>query len=105
MGEFVTAEAARERFRELADQVDAAYAQMRELSSDAVGNPFRVEMTEHLEASADPQPACPRLARCRAGAVQRPETASPSQRRHPVAERHRREVGGLGIDAACPTMA
>ena len=49
MGEFVTAEAAREQFRELADQVDAAYAQMRELSSDAVGNPCRVEMTEHLE--------------------------------------------------------
>jgi hypothetical protein len=49
MGEFVTAEAARERFRELAEQVDAAYGQMRELSSDAVGSPFRVEMAERFE--------------------------------------------------------
>jgi hypothetical protein len=49
MGEFVTAEAARERFRELADQVDAAYAEMRTLSSDGVGSEFRVELGEHLE--------------------------------------------------------
>ena len=49
MGEFVTAEAARERFRELADQVDAAYAEMRTLSSDGVGSEFRVESAERLE--------------------------------------------------------
>jgi Domain of unknown function (DUF222) len=49
MGEFVTAGAARERFRELADQVDAAHAGMRELSSDEVGNEFRVELAERLE--------------------------------------------------------
>ncbi|PXX13056.1 HNH endonuclease signature motif containing protein [Mycolicibacterium moriokaense] len=49
MAEFVTAEAARERFRELADQVDAAYAQMRALSSDEVGNEFRAEFAERLE--------------------------------------------------------
>ena len=49
MGEFVTAEAARERFRELADQVDAAYAEMRALSSDEVGNEFRAELAERLE--------------------------------------------------------
>jgi len=49
MGEFVTAEAARERYRELADQVDAAYAEMRALSSDEVGNEFRVELAERLE--------------------------------------------------------
>ena len=49
MGEFVTAEAARERFRELADQVDAAYAEMRKLSSDGVGSEFRVELGERLE--------------------------------------------------------
>jgi hypothetical protein len=49
MGEFVTAGAACERFRELADQVDAAYAEMRELSSDEVGNAFRAELAERLE--------------------------------------------------------
>jgi Domain of unknown function (DUF222) len=49
MGEFVTAEAARARFDVLADQVDAAYAQMRELSSAEVGNAFRVEFAERLE--------------------------------------------------------
>jgi hypothetical protein len=49
MGEFMTGEAARERFRALADQVDAAYAEMRELSSDEVGNEFRVELAERLE--------------------------------------------------------
>src|SRR5258705_9353495 len=49
MAEFVTPEAARERFRALADQVDAAYAQMRALSSDGVGNEFRTELAERLE--------------------------------------------------------
>jgi hypothetical protein len=49
MAQFVTGEAARERFRELADQFDAAYAEMRALSSDAVGNEFRVELAERLE--------------------------------------------------------
>src|SRR6267378_2374511 len=49
MAEFVTAEAARERFRALADQVDAAYAQMRALSSDGVGNEFRTELAGRLE--------------------------------------------------------
>ena len=43
MAEFVTGEAARARFGALADQVDAAYAQMRALSSDGVGNEFRAE--------------------------------------------------------------
>ncbi len=49
MGEFITGEAARERFRVLLDRVDAAYGEMRELSSDEVGNPFRVRMAERLE--------------------------------------------------------
>jgi Domain of unknown function (DUF222) len=49
MGEFVTAQAARARFDVLADQVDAAYAEMRELSSAEVGNPFRVQLAERLE--------------------------------------------------------
>lgn len=49
MGDFVTGAAARERFGQLSDQVDAAYAEMRELSSDEVGNAFRVEMAERLE--------------------------------------------------------
>ena len=47
--EFVTPEAARERFRELSDQVAAAHAEMRALSSDGVGNAFRVEMAERWE--------------------------------------------------------
>jgi hypothetical protein len=49
MAEFVTGEAARERFRALSDQVDAAYGEMRALSSDEVGNDFRVELAERLE--------------------------------------------------------
>ncbi|MGZ5364239.1 MAG: DUF222 domain-containing protein [Mycobacterium sp.] len=49
MGGFITGAAARERFRVLLDQVDDAYTQMRELSSDDVGNAFRVEMAERLE--------------------------------------------------------
>ena len=49
MGGFVTGEAARERFRELADQVDAAYDEMRALSSDQAGNEFRTEWAERLE--------------------------------------------------------
>jgi hypothetical protein len=49
MAEFVTPEAARERFRALADQVDAVYAEMRALSSDGVGNEFRTELAERLE--------------------------------------------------------
>src|SRR5258708_8609167 len=49
MAEFVTAEAARERFRALADQVDGVYAEMRALSSAEVGNEFRTELAERLE--------------------------------------------------------
>src|SRR5690349_17280196 len=49
MGEFITGAGARERFRVLLDQVDGAYAQMRESSSDEVGNAFRVELAERLE--------------------------------------------------------
>jgi len=49
MGEFITGSAAGEQFRVLLDQVDGAYAQMRELSSDEVGNEFRIEMAERLE--------------------------------------------------------
>lgn len=49
MAQFVTAEAPRERFRALADQVDAAYEEMRALSSDQVGNAFRAEFAERLE--------------------------------------------------------
>jgi hypothetical protein len=49
MGQFITADPARERFRALAEQVEAAYAEMRELSSDGVGNVFRAELAERLE--------------------------------------------------------
>jgi len=49
MGGFLTKDVAQERFRLLLDRVDAAYAEMRELSSDEVGNDFRVEVAERLE--------------------------------------------------------
>lgn len=49
MGEFVTAEAAQARFDVLCGQVDAAYDEMRELASDAVGNDYRVTLAERLE--------------------------------------------------------
>jgi Domain of unknown function (DUF222) len=49
VGGFVTGQAARERFRALADQVEFAYAEMRCRSSDEVGNEFRAEMAERLE--------------------------------------------------------
>ena len=54
MAEFVTAEAARERFRALADQVDAAYDEMRALSSAEVGNEFRTGLAERLETLGAP---------------------------------------------------
>ena len=49
MGGFIGRQMAQERFGALLDQVDAAYAEMRGLSSDEVGNAFRVEMAERLE--------------------------------------------------------
>ncbi len=49
MGRFVTGETARQRVGALLDQVDAAYREMADLSSDEVGNRYRVEMAERLE--------------------------------------------------------
>jgi len=49
VGEFITGQAARERYRVLLDQVEAAQVEMRELCSDAVGNEFRLELAERLE--------------------------------------------------------
>jgi hypothetical protein len=49
MGGFVGGKVARERFCALLSQVDEAYAQMRALSSDEVGNAFRIEMAQRLE--------------------------------------------------------
>ena len=49
MGQFITGEAARVRFGVLLDLVDGAYDEMRVLSSDEVGNEFRVQMAERLE--------------------------------------------------------
>jgi hypothetical protein len=49
MGGLATAEATRARLGVLADRVDAAYAEMRELCSDGVGNACRVELAERLE--------------------------------------------------------
>ena len=49
MGDFINGAAARERFCALLDQVDGAYAEMRELSSDEVGTAFRMELAERLE--------------------------------------------------------
>lgn len=50
MEQFLTGDAARERFRELLNQVDAAHDEMRALSTDEVGTDFRVDMAERLEA-------------------------------------------------------
>ncbi|GAC1408324.1 MAG: HNH endonuclease signature motif containing protein [Mycobacterium sp.] len=50
MGGFVVAAVARDRLRVLADRVEAAYGEMRELSSDDVGNAFRLELAQRLEA-------------------------------------------------------
>src|SRR6476660_7089824 len=52
MGQFITGEAARERLCALLLQVDAAHREMRELSGDAVGTAFRVEMAQRLENQA-----------------------------------------------------
>lgn len=49
MGQFVNGQTARQRVRVLLDQVDGAYRELRELSCDEVGTPFRVEMAERLE--------------------------------------------------------
>ena len=49
MGSFVSGQAAQERIRALLDQVDAVYDEIRETSTDLVGNDFRVEMAERLE--------------------------------------------------------
>jgi hypothetical protein len=40
----------------LADQVESAYAEIRCLSSDEVGNEFRVEMAEHLATQERSKP-------------------------------------------------
>lgn len=39
----------RERFSTLLDQIDAAYREMQQLSSDGVGNAYRVQLAERLE--------------------------------------------------------
>jgi hypothetical protein len=49
VGGFVTGQAARERFDALADQVEAAYAEMGDLSSAEVGNAYRARLAERLE--------------------------------------------------------
>ena len=49
MGQFVGGQVARQRFAVLLDAVDAAHREMAELSSDEVGNEFRVEMADRLE--------------------------------------------------------
>jgi hypothetical protein len=50
VGQFVSGEQARERFRALLDRVDGAHDEMRALSSDEVGTAFRVKLAERLEA-------------------------------------------------------
>ena len=49
MGQFLTGEVAQQRWAVLLDQVDAAHREMGELSSDEVGNGFRVQMADRLE--------------------------------------------------------
>jgi hypothetical protein len=49
MGGFITGQAAREQIAALLDRIDAAYAELREVSSAEVGSVFRVQMAERLE--------------------------------------------------------
>jgi Domain of unknown function (DUF222) len=49
MGRWASAEEARERISTALDAVDAAYAALRETSSDLVGNDFRVDVADRLE--------------------------------------------------------
>ena len=49
MSSVIGPEAARDEIRAALDAVDAAYARLRAVSSDVVGNGFRVEVTERLE--------------------------------------------------------
>jgi hypothetical protein len=46
----LTADAARARMRADLDAIDAAHDRLRALSTDLVGNAFRVEVARHLEA-------------------------------------------------------
>jgi hypothetical protein len=57
MGQLITAEAARERFRALLAQVDDLYAQLRAVPSDLVGTAFRAEVAERLETQERTQRA------------------------------------------------
>ena len=50
MGEFITGQVARERIGALLDRIDEAYAELAALSSDDVGNAFRADVAERLEA-------------------------------------------------------
>jgi Domain of unknown function (DUF222) len=49
MGSYASAEQARERIGAALDAIDAAYAVLRDTSSDVVGNDFRVDVAERLE--------------------------------------------------------
>ena len=49
MGEFITAEVARERISVALDAVDAAHTVLRETPCDEVGTAFRMEMAERVE--------------------------------------------------------
>lgn len=49
MAQFLTGDAARERFSALLDRAEAAYREMAELPSDEVGNHYRTQIAEHLE--------------------------------------------------------
>ncbi len=50
MGQFVTAEAARERIAAALAAIDDAHVVLRQTSSDEVGSAFRVEVAERLES-------------------------------------------------------
>ena len=49
MSSVIGPEAARDEIRTALDAVEAAYARLQAVSSDVVGNGFRVEVTERLE--------------------------------------------------------
>jgi len=52
MGEFITAEVARERISAALDAIDAAHSMLRGTPSDEVGTAFRMEMAERVETQA-----------------------------------------------------
>src|SRR5262245_32647801 len=123
MGGLVAGGAARERFRALADQVDAVHAEMRELSSDVVGTELRVELAERLEfqerinrglmyrffgAIADPPDEAamvPAVVNSVAARLRIPPTEVKRRMKVAARLRPRRQISGPPLDPELPHVA